>query len=63
MKQIFEYIKADKFFPSYAQTVKNYKHKCRGKNGRGNPIEFSEQDKKEILRGLKNLFADLKKPK
>jgi hypothetical protein len=57
---IWKFIKADQFFPKYCQHIKSYKHKIRGKNGRGNPVAFSEQDLKEIKKGLRQLFADLK---
>lgn len=59
MKKIFEYIKADKFFPKYAPGVKNYKHKIRGKNGRGNPLEFTARDKQLIEAGLIKLFKNI----
>lgn len=57
--RIFEYIKADKFFPSYAPQIKNHKRKISGHNGRGNPCEFTVEDKKAIKQGLKKLFNDL----
>jgi len=56
---IWEYIKADSFFRDYLPYIKSYKHKIRGKNGRGNPIEFSEAEKKEIKAAIKRLFKDL----
>lgn len=55
---IFKYIKADKFFPAYAPNVKDWMKKKTGKNGRGNPIDFTEQDKKEIKAGVKKMFKD-----
>jgi len=58
---IFTYIKADKFFPEYCPQIKSYKHKIRGKNGRGNPIEFSKEEMKQIKKGLKQLLKDLSK--
>lgn len=30
-----------------------------GKNGRGNPVEFSTAEKKQIKAALKSLFKDL----
>jgi hypothetical protein len=58
MKQ-FRFIKADQFFAAYAPRVKSYKHKIRGRNGRDNPVEFSDDDKKEIKRGMKKMARDL----
>jgi len=59
MKQIFIYIKAAKFFPKYAPMVIDWKKKLSGKNGRGNPLDFSEADKITILTGLHKMHHDL----
>lgn len=56
---IFNYIKAAKFFPQYAPSVTDWKKKMTGKNGRGNPIEFSAADKAAIKIGIKKLASDL----
>lgn len=56
---IWNYIKADAFFLDYLLHIKSYKHKIRGKNGRGNPVEFSELEKKQIKTALKSLLKDL----
>lgn len=56
---IWTYIKADQFFPKYCPQIKSYKHKIRGKNGRGNPVEFSPEELKEIKTGLKKMFKEL----
>lgn len=56
---IFDFIKADTFFREYLPNIKSYKHKIRGKNGRGNPVEFSTAEKKQIKAALKSLFKDL----
>ena len=56
---IFNYIKAAKFFPDYAPGVKDWKKKMTGRNGRGNPVTFSDQDKNEIKAGVKKLCKDL----
>ena len=57
--KLWGYIKADSFFRDYLPNIKSYKHKIRGKNGRGNPVEFNEAEKKEIKAALKRLFKDL----
>jgi hypothetical protein len=56
---VFQFIKADQFFPKYCPSIKSYKHKIRGKNGRGNPVEFSAEERKQIRDGLKRLLRDL----
>jgi hypothetical protein len=59
MKEILKYLSAKYFFADYAKPVKNFKHKMRGTDGNGNPIEFSDEDKKVIKSGLKKLLSDL----
>jgi hypothetical protein len=56
---IWQYIKADQFFPKYCPEIKNYKRKISGRNGRGNPVEFTEEENKLIKKGLKKLFKDI----
>ena len=56
---IWEYIKADTFFKECLPNIKSYKHKIRGKNGRGNPIEFSNEEKQQIKKALSKLFKEL----
>lgn len=58
MTNIWTFIKADKFFPEYLPEIKNYKRKISGKNGRGNHLEFTEQEKKQIKAALKKLLRD-----
>lgn len=57
---IWEYIKADSFFRDYLPNIKSYKHKIRGKNGRGNPTEFSEDEKKTIKLAIRKMIKDFK---
>jgi hypothetical protein len=59
--KVFKYIKADRFFPAYLPEIKNYKRKISGRNGRGNPVDFTDQELKQIKKALKRLFADLSK--
>lgn len=61
MKQFKKYLQAKHFFPGYAKGVKNFKHKMRGKDGNGNPIEFSEEDRREIKAGVKVMAAEILK--
>jgi len=55
----WKFIKAANFFPAYAPSVKDWRKKMTGKNGRGNPIDFSKEDNKAIQSGIKKLFKDL----
>ncbi len=56
---IWRFIKADTFFREYLPNIKSYKHKIRGKNGRGNIVEFTDGEKKQIKAALKTLFKHL----
>jgi hypothetical protein len=58
MKEILKYISAKHFFADYCTEVKNFTHKMRGKDGNGNPIEFSPDDKKLIAACLKKMVAN-----
>ncbi len=57
---VWTYVKADQFFPDYCPTIKNYKNKIRGKNGRGNPLHFTETEKAQINVGLDQAIKDHK---
>jgi hypothetical protein len=54
----FEYVKAYLFFPKYCPGITNWKNKMAGKNGRGNPLGFTDAEKGKIRRGLKQLAKD-----
>lgn len=58
---IWQFIKADQFFPAYCPEIKNYKRKISGKNGRGNPVEFTIEEKKQIKKALKRFATDMQK--
>ena len=58
---IWNYIKADTFFREYLPRIKSYKHKIRGKNGRGNPVDFSADEKKQIKEAVKKMCRDVVK--
>ena len=47
------------FFADYAKDVKNFTHKMRGTDGNGKPIEFSADDKKAIVGGIKQMAKDI----
>lgn len=58
---IWDFIKADPFFEKYLPEIKSHKHKIRGKNGRGNPVEFSDGEKRAIKLAVKKLTRDIEK--
>jgi hypothetical protein len=59
MDPVFDFIKAANFFPEYCPEIKDWKKKMTGKNGRGNPVEFSPEETKQIKQALSRLFKDL----
>lgn len=58
---MWDYIKADTFFRECLPNIKSYKHKIRGKNGRGNPVDFSTGEKQHIKKALSKLFKELER--
>ncbi len=62
MTDIFKYIKAAQFFPAYAPQVRDWKKKLSGKNGRGNPTGFTDDDRTAIRDGLQDLIKSLAGP-
>jgi hypothetical protein len=54
----FKYIDSKNFFNDYLPEIKNVKHKIRGKNGRGNPIEFSTEELKQIDKAIMKMAKD-----
>ena len=63
MSNIWKYIKADTFFKDYLPHIKSHKFKIRGFNSRNNPIDFSQEELKEINATLKKLPKAQKKRK
>ena len=57
---IWNFIKAANFFPEYCPKIKDWKKKMTGKNGRGNPLEFTKEEKRSINKGLKCLMSNVK---
>lgn len=57
---IWKYIKADSFFKDYLPSIKNHKRKISGRSGKGQPLEFSSLEKKEIKAALRKLLSELK---
>lgn len=59
MDNPFEFIKADKFFKKYLPHIVNFKHKMRGKSGRGKELDFTPEEKKEIMQAIRKMFRDI----
>jgi hypothetical protein len=57
MNNIWKYIKADTFFKDYLPHIKSHKFKIRGLNSRGNPIDFSKDEKKQIKKAAYKMLG------
>lgn len=57
---LFNFIKAANFFPKYCSEIKDWKKKMTGKNGRGNPLDFTKEEKRSINKAIKCLMSDVK---
>lgn len=57
---LFQVVVAKYFFENYCPEVSNVKHKLRGIDGNGNPIDFSPEDKKKMRAAINQLGKDLK---
>jgi len=58
MKNVFKFVKAARFFPTYAPTVKQFNNKILGTDGR-RPVKFTDQDKKAIKIGLRAMVKEV----
>ncbi len=54
------YIKADPFFAAFLPHIKNYKLKILGRNTRGNALDFSEKEMKEIDNAIRSFIKSSK---
>lgn len=59
-KEILSHLKAAKFFAQYLPHIKNVKHKMRGTDGNGKAIDFSDAEKKEIIKAVQKFAKDIK---
>jgi hypothetical protein len=55
--KLFKFVKASRFFPTYAPTVKQFNNKILGTDGRRD-VKFTDQDKKAIKAGLRAMLKD-----
>lgn len=62
-EDFFKLVPARQFFTAYAPQVKRYYHKMRGIDGNKMPIDFTEDDKRIMKEGVKQLAEDLKRVK
>lgn len=55
MDNIWKYIKADSFFRDFLPDIRSHKFKIRGFNSRGNPIDFTPDEVRQINEKLNSL--------
>lgn len=60
-KEILSHLNAAKFFAAYLPHIKNYKHKMREIDGNKKPIDFSDEEKKQIIDAVKKFAKDVSK--
>ncbi len=58
-KDILKYVVQKEFFPKYAPDVKCWIFKSRGKDARGLPQEFSDEELQMIIDGLNKMVSDM----
>ncbi len=55
-----KYIKFENLFPDFLPHIKCFKHKLRRRNGRGNPVDFSPEEKVEIKAAVMKMAKEFK---
>lgn len=55
----WRYIKSERFFSDYLPGIKNFRLKILGKNTRGNPLDFSEEEKVAISKAITKMGSDI----
>ncbi len=58
-KDILKYVVQKEFFPKYAPDVKCWIFKSRGRDARGLPQEFSDEELQMIIDGLNKMNAEM----
>lgn len=63
MQKLFEYLKGSKFLPDWCgiPNTSHTRHKMCGRGGQESPVEFSDDEKKKIVKGVEKYTADLLK--
>lgn len=62
IQKVKPFIKLNKFFEHYCDIkyIGYIKHKVRGKDSAGNPIDFTPAEKRKIRKGFNRLVAEMK---
>lgn len=56
-QKLLKFINARIFFPKFAPSVTNWRHKMRGQNSYGKVIDFTDVDKAAIKAGMKKMIV------
>lgn len=61
---IFDYVNATTFLPTFCgiPITSMTRHKLRGKNGNGKPVDFTPEEKQKILAGVEKFYKRFAKP-
>lgn len=60
-EEFFKIVPARQFFKNYCPEIKRYYHKMNGIDGNKKAIDFTDEDKKIMKAGVKQLIKDLGK--
>jgi hypothetical protein len=63
MIKLFEYLKGSKFLPDWCDipNTSHTRHKMCGRGDQITPVEFSEEEKKKIVKGVEKYVSSLLK--
>ena len=57
---LWTFVKADAVFTKLLPDIMSHRHKIRGKNWRGNPADFTDEEKKKINKAVAKMLKDYK---
>lgn len=60
-KEILSHLNAAKFFATYLPHIKRVKHKMRGMDSHGKELDFTDQEKQQIIEAVQKFAQDVKK--
>lgn len=60
-KDILSFLNSSKMRKKYLSHIKRFEHKLRGYDSNGKPLDFTKQDKKDIIKAVQQFAKDIKK--
>jgi hypothetical protein len=59
-REILSHLNAKKFFAKYLPHIKRYEHKMRGYDTNKKPLDFTEAEKKQIIKAVNQFAKEIK---